>query len=103
GQPLDDGRLTDARLADQSGVVLGPPGKNLHDPLDLSLAADHRVQLPLTRGLSQIEAERVHVWCLRRLCLLLITATLADDLQDLLTHLLQVDAQALQDARGDAL
>ncbi len=45
GQPLDDRRLADARLADQRGVVLGAAGEDLHDPLDLGLAADHRVEL----------------------------------------------------------
>ena len=47
GQPLDDGGLADAGLADQHRVVLGPPGQDLHDPLDLLLPADHRVQLAL--------------------------------------------------------
>ncbi len=42
-QALDDGGLADARLAEQDRVVLGPAGKDLHDPLDLGLAADHGV------------------------------------------------------------
>ena len=32
GQPLDDRRLADARFPDQDGVVLRPPGEDLHDP-----------------------------------------------------------------------
>ena len=44
GQPLDDGGLADARLADQGRVVLGAAGEDLHDALDLVLAADQRVQ-----------------------------------------------------------
>ena len=35
GQALDDGRLADARLADQDGVVLGPPRQHLDDAPDL--------------------------------------------------------------------
>ena len=35
GEPLDDGRLADAGLADQDRVVLGPAGEDLDDPLDL--------------------------------------------------------------------
>src|SRR3954470_8484132 len=35
GQALDDGGLADAGLADEDRVVLGPPGEDLHDPLDL--------------------------------------------------------------------
>ena len=37
GQPLDDRRLADARLADQGGVVLGAAGEDLHHPVDLGL------------------------------------------------------------------
>src|SRR3954465_7104338 len=59
GQPLDDGGLADARLADQHGVVLGPPGEDLHDPLDLLLAADHRVELALAGRLGEVAAELV--------------------------------------------
>ena len=34
-QPLDDGRLADAGFANQRRIVLGPPGKDLHHPVDL--------------------------------------------------------------------
>ena len=47
GQPLDDGGLPDARLADEDGIVLRPPGQDLDDAPDLVLAADDRVELPL--------------------------------------------------------
>src|SRR5205823_286938 len=45
GQTFDDSGLAHARLTDQRGVVLGPAGKYLYDPLDLSLAADPRAEL----------------------------------------------------------
>ena len=47
GEALDDGGLADARLADQHGVVLLAAREDLHDPLDLRLAADDRVELAL--------------------------------------------------------
>ena len=47
GQPLDDGGLADAGLADEHRVVLGTPGQHLHDPADLGVAADDRVELAL--------------------------------------------------------
>src|SRR5215204_6240220 len=47
GQPLDDGGLADAGLADDDGVVLGAPDEDLHDPRYLLAPADHRVQLVL--------------------------------------------------------
>ena len=45
GQALDDGGLADAGLADEHRVVLGAPGQHLHDPADLGVPADDRVEL----------------------------------------------------------
>ena len=59
GQPLDDGGLADAGLADQDRVVLGPAGEDLDHPLDLGLAADDRVELALARELGEIAGEFV--------------------------------------------
>src|SRR5204862_8558 len=58
-QPLDDGRLAHARLADQDGVVLLAPRQNLHHALDFLLAPDGRVELPLGCELRQIATEVV--------------------------------------------
>ena len=44
GQSLDDGGLADAGLTDQDRVVLGTPRQHLHDPADLGVTADHRVE-----------------------------------------------------------
>ena len=44
-EALRDGGLADARLADERGVVLGPPRQDLDDALDLLLAPDDRVEL----------------------------------------------------------
>src|SRR5206468_12584026 len=44
GQPFDDGRLADARIADQHGVVLPPPREHLDHAADFLVAADHRVE-----------------------------------------------------------
>ena len=45
GEPLDDGGLADARVADEDRVVLRPPRQDLHDAADLLVAADDRVEL----------------------------------------------------------
>ncbi len=50
-QPLGDGRLADARLADERRVVLRAPAEHLDDALDLFVAADHRVELVVARQL----------------------------------------------------
>ena len=44
GQSLDDRRLADARFPDQDGVVLRPPGEDLHDPPDLLVPADDGIE-----------------------------------------------------------
>ncbi len=56
GEPLDDGGLADARLADEDRVVLGAAGEDLDDAADLLVAADHRVELALARELCQVAA-----------------------------------------------
>ena len=55
GQPLDDGGLADAGLADQHRVVLGTPREHLHDAADLRVAADDRVELALLGALGQVD------------------------------------------------
>ena len=45
GEALDDGRLADAGLADEHGVVLGAPAEHLDDAADLLVATDDRVEL----------------------------------------------------------
>ena len=54
GQPLDDGGLADAGLADQHRVVLGAARQHLDGAPDLLVAADHRIELALARFLGEI-------------------------------------------------
>ena len=56
GQAFDDGRLADARLADQHRIVLGAPRQHLDHAPDLFVAPDHRIELALRRQLGQIAA-----------------------------------------------
>ncbi len=56
GQALDDGRLADARLADEDRVVLGPARQHLDDPADLVVPADDRVELARARLDGQVAA-----------------------------------------------
>ena len=56
GQPLGDGRLAHAGLADEAGVVLLPAVEDLNDPLQLPVPADEPVQLPRLGLLSQGDA-----------------------------------------------
>ena len=59
GEALDDGGLAHAGLADEHRVVLRAAREDLHDPLDLGLAADDGVELALGGELGQVAAELV--------------------------------------------
>ena len=119
GEALDDGGLADARLADQHRVVLGAAREDLHDPLDLGLAADDGVELALGGQLGQVAPELVEQ--LRGLLALALagrargggTRALAGALaaaagpgehaDDLVADLLGVGVEVEEDAGGDAL
>src|SRR4051794_26845559 len=111
GEALDDGGLADARLAQQHRVVLGPAGEDLHDPLDLGFATDHRVELALLGEAGEVAAELVEQF--RRLFALTggtaATAALAaaagtgEHADHLVADLVGVGVEVEQDAGGYAL
>ena len=110
GQTLDAGGLADAGLADEDRVVLGAAGQHLHDPLDLLLAPDDRVELALARGLRVVAAElvedergrgRLGLRAAGRSRLLALVA--GEQLDDLLAHPVEVGAQLDEHLGGDAL
>lgn len=108
---LDDRRLADAGLADEDRVVLGTAGEHLHDPLDLLLAPDDRVELGFASGLREVAAELVEHQrrggrALRgaaRRGRLLAARVPGQQLDDLLAHPVQVGAELHEDLGGDAL
>ena len=53
-QAFDDRGLADAGLADQHRIVLGAAGQHLDGAADFLVAADHRVELAVARGLGQV-------------------------------------------------
>ena len=59
GEPLHDGGLADAGLADEDRVVLGAPGQHLHGAADLIVPPDHRVQPVLPSQRRQIPTENL--------------------------------------------
>ena len=119
GEALDDGGLADAGLADEHGVVLRAAREDLHDPLDLDLAADDRVELALRGELGQVAAELVEQ--LRGLLALAgarrsagrgarglagaraAAAGAGQHPDDLVADLLRVRVEVEQDAGGNAL
>jgi hypothetical protein len=58
-EALDDGGLADAGLADEDRVVLRAAREDLHDPLDLGLATDDRIELAVGGELGQVAPELV--------------------------------------------
>src|SRR5690606_13082649 len=63
-EALGDGRLADAGLADEHGVVLLAAREHLRHALDLTLAPDDRVELVFLGELGQVAAEVVEDRCL---------------------------------------
>ena len=109
GEPLDDRGLSDAWLAHQHRVVLGPAGEDLHDPLDLGLTADHRVELRLGGQLGQVAPELVEQ--LRRFLALACSSGgsrapatgTGEHANHLIADLLRVRVEVEQDAGRDPL
>ena len=119
GEALDHGGLADARLADEHGVVLRAPREDLHDPLDLGLAADDGVELAVGGELREVAAELVEQ--LRGLLALALRTGgrrhprpapwpperrppgPGQHADDLVADLLGVGVEVEQDAGGDAL
>ncbi len=119
GEAFDHGGLAHARLTHEHGVVLGPAGEDLHDPLDLGLATDDRIELAVGGQLGQVATELVQQ--LGRLLLARAggagtrTRLLAGAARgtapagarkhpdDLVADLLGVGVEVEQDARGHAL
>ena len=106
GQPLGDGGLADARLADQRRVVLRLAPEDLDDPLDLLLAPDHGIELAGPGGVGQVDAELIDG---RRLGGSLGLGrgagggALGEDPDHLVADLVEADPEGLEDARGDPL
>ena len=56
-EPFDNGRLPDARLANEDGVVLRPPAEDLLHAFELVVSPDERIEQVLHRGFRQVAAE----------------------------------------------
>src|SRR5262249_37302643 len=102
-----------AGLTNQHRVVLRPAGQHLHDPLDLLLPADHRVELALAGRLREISAELIEHQARRRRGLtrraasrgrrLLAGLVSGQQLDDLLADAIEVGAKLDQHLGGHAL
>ena len=58
-ESLNNGRLTDARLASQNRIVLAATRENVDDLTDLKIAAEHRVDLARGGFCGQIFGELI--------------------------------------------
>src|SRR3954454_18436033 len=106
-ETLDDGGLADAGLADQDRVVLLATREDLHDPLDLGLASDDRIQLSFAGLLREVAPELVEQLRALRLlarssgATLLAAAGTGEHADDFVANLVCVGVEVEQDARGD--
>ena len=111
-QALDDGRLADAGLADEDGVVLGAARQDLHHAFDLFGTSDDGVELAVTGELGQVAAELVEDRRARRVVARaralagahgLLALVARHQLDDLLAHAAEVGPEADQHGGGHAL
>src|SRR5689334_2736296 len=105
-QTFGDRGLADARLTDEGRIVLLTTRQDLDDPLDLLLAADHRVELAGAGELGQVDAELVDRRGLARPLRLLGRTgggALRQDPDDLMADLVEVHAERLEYAGRDPL
>ncbi len=109
-QAFDHGGLSDTGVAHQDRVVLGAPRQDLHDPFDLLVATDDRVELAFAGGLGQVAAELVQHQGRGR-CRLggragglrLLALVAVEQLDHLLAHPVEVGAQLHQHLGGHTL
>jgi len=97
-QPLHDGGLADARLADEHGVVLGAAAQDLDDAADLVVAPDDGVELAGLGELGQV-ARVLFQGAVARLRLWVGDALPAADVLHGVVDALLGDAGLRQDAR----
>src|SRR5690606_27622758 len=99
-------------LTDENRVVLRPAGEDLHDPLDLLLTADDRVELVVAGSLREVPSELVEDLGsalrsrLRRVAADrcgLFALVAAEELNDLLAHAVEVGAELHEHLGSDTL
>ena len=98
-QAFDDGGLAHAGLADEHGVVLGPPLQDLDRTADLVVAADHGVQFALPRALGQVKGVLLQGFTLP-FCFLAANVLAAADRLDRLLQMRPGRTLLLQQAAG---
>ena len=97
GKAFDNGRLADARLADEHRVVLRAPREDLDRATDLLVTADDRIELARPRGRREVAAvflERL-VALLRILARDVLLAVLLDRALDVALRELEIVADGL--------
>ena len=98
-ETLDDGRLADARLADEHRVVFRAPREHLHDAPDLVVAPDHGIEFALLRGLREVlpvPLQRL----IRAFGILRRDALIAAHLAERAEHLVAREARVAQEFAG---
>ena len=100
GEPLDDGSLAHAGLAEQHRIVLAAPREYLDHPLELGLATDQRVEDPPLGHLGQVSGELVEEG---RLLLLRGQGAPLVDVHRVLADGVQAHAPIGKKARGGAV
>ena len=53
-QTFHNGGLANARLSDKHGIILGTAGEHLHNPADLFITSNHRIELAFAGLLGEV-------------------------------------------------
>ena len=107
-EPLGDGGLADARLADEDGVVLRAPREDLDHALDLLFPSDDGIHLLLPRHVIEVppvtveQRRRVLPAAWRRALHVGVWVLRVEHVVDGRAQFLEVDAHRLDDARASA-
>ena len=104
GHSLDDGGFADAGFADQDRVVLGAAAEDLGYAFNFGIAPDDRVEFAAEGGVGQVDAELVEGGGAGAGAGAAgaAAAGVAEDAVGFGAHFFQVDAEAFEDAGGDA-
>src|SRR3989338_2523239 len=107
-QALDDGGLSDARLAEENRVILRSPAQNLYHALYLVFSSDDRVEFSVVGKFGQVSSKGIE----RRgfaLCTRLpsrhpwLGHDRTQKFHNLVSYGIKVEAEVNQNLRGDAL
>lgn len=69
-ETFDDCRLSDSRISDETGIILGFSIEDTDQSFDLDISSDNRIDLPISSACCEIRSEKIECWSFRIFILL---------------------------------